>query len=230
MHVINKLYPIIIGADQGDLFFRDEKFIAHAITPQGMSVYCVEHPDPAEYGLFHHVNGRLNPVPDDYIIRARRYYIDFNRMHNNEIDARWHAARNLVESNGNDAYRIVQFDEENKTITWNISSTRSRPREVVTPWTHKEQIPVSTSGFLEVEKQCNQNRISVVANSDYGEELYWTAFTPRSALRMHAGTRSRAVIQFCLWELYRRNPGMLISPDTGDWLLMNRGRIDWSTL
>lgn len=231
MHNINKLYPVIVGADQGDLFFRDDKFIAHAITPHGMSVYCVEHPDRNEYGLFHYVDGRLVPLPEDYIIRARRYFIDFNRMCNDEIDARWHAARILSETGGKEAYRITQFDKINRTITWNIASARSRPKVVVTHCEHREQLKVSTTDFQIVEDLCNEYRITVAANPDFGEHLYWIAFmVGSSTLRMHAETRSRAVVQLCLWDMYRKNIGMLISPDTVDWLLTNRGRIDWSAL
>ncbi|ACO94350.1 hypothetical phage protein [Shigella phage Ag3] len=207
---MEKLYSIIVGADQGHLRFTEPSYVAHArvggVGPR--YVYCTGHLS----GILHYPNirrssneGEYIPLEPEDVVLARRVFIDFNAMHNNEIDARYHAMRSM--EGGDCIYRIDHFGKFVESIDWFISDKVMGERIVTTPWAHADQLRVSTDAYKEVDNLCNKFRISVTCNQDLGEEIQWTAQSPHfSDLVMRAETRSRAVVQLVLWAFYQRTP------------------------
>lgn len=211
-------YSIIVGADQGELPFMVNRALAHVRLPSGSCIYA-ERPLEGDVMKYQHYNDFL-PVPPDAVILARRYFIDFDSMHNNEIDARWHAYK--LSRKGDVKYRIVDFDEKARAITWDISPAKQAPYEKTTSWVHEEQAKVSTLDIAEVDALCYEYRISLTVNQDLGEEVMWKAVSPRfSNVVMESPSRSRAVIQLLLLAHYQRNVLSYVSQDTINWILSN---------
>lgn len=207
-------YPIIIGSDAGNLFFLPLSSIAHARIGN-FYAYCEAPQDGSDVLHCPRLNRALQPEDE---VLARRVFIDFNAMHNNEIDARYHAMRS-VESQGG-FYRIDQFSEATKTINWFVSSKGLGERNVTTPWAHAEQLRVSTDSYAEIESLCNKFRISVTCNQDLGECVQWSAESPHfSNMVMRAETRPRAVVQLVLWAFYQRTPFSYMGQEAVDELL-----------
>lgn len=206
MHNVTKLYPIIIGADQGHLHLSEPSYIAYARAGGSRYVYC-EHDHGRGTGLLHYTvnDTTMVPLAPEDVVLARRIYIEFNAMHNNEIDARYHAMRSME---GRDTiYRVEKFSADTKTIDWFVSDKVLGQRNVITAWAHAEQLRVSTDAYKEVDTLCNKFRISVTCNQDLGEEIQWKAQSPHfSDMEMWAETRSRAVVQLVLWAFYQRTP------------------------
>lgn len=200
---MEKLYSIIVGSDPDGLFFTPLSYVAHARIG-GHYAYCTHGHDGSNVLHYSRLNDFLALQPEDDVL-ARRVFIDFNAMHNNEIDARYHAMRSMESQTG--IYRINGFSESDKTVEWFISDKVLGERIVTTPWAHAEQLRVSTDAYEEVDGLCNKFRISVTCNQDLGEVIQWTAESPHfSDLVMQAETRSRAVVQLVLWAFYQRTP------------------------
>ncbi|QIQ61934.1 ImpD [Salmonella phage bering] len=203
---MDKSYPIILGADQGNLRFSEPSYIAYARVGGAKYVYC-QHDHGRGTGILHYtVNDTMmvSLKPEDVVL-ARRVYIDFNAMHNNEIDARYHAMKGM-EGHGI-IYRVDHFDDFTQSIDWFVSDKVMGERIVTTPWAHAEQLRVSTVAYGEVDALCHKFRISVSCNEDLGEEIQWTAESPHfRGLEMRSESRSRAVVQLVLWAFYQRTP------------------------
>lgn len=200
---MTRKYSIIVGPNPDGLFFTPLSYVAHARIGSYYA-YCTAPYDGS--GVLHY--GRLNDFlalqPEDEVL-ARRLFIDFDGMHNNEVDARYHAMRSMESQGG--IYRIDQFSKSDKQIDWFISDKVLGERKVTTPWAHAEQLRVSTDAYAEVDLLCNKFRISVTCNEDLGEVIQWTAESPHfSDMSMVADTRSRAVVQLVLWAFYQRTP------------------------
>lgn len=219
MHNLTKLYPIIIGADQGHLHLSEPSYIAYARAGGSRYVYC-EHDHGRGTGILHYTvnDTTMVPLAPEDVVLARRIYIEFNAMHNNEIDARYHAMRSME---GRDCiYRIDHFSEFSQSIDWFISDKILGERIITTPWAHAEQLRVSTDAYKEVDALCNKFRISVTCNQDLGEEIQWKAQSPHfSDMEMWAETRSRAVVQLVLWAFYQRTPFSYMGQKTIDEIL-----------
>ncbi|AFU64404.1 hypothetical protein [Salmonella phage SKML-39] len=200
---MEKLYSIIVGPDPDGLFFAPLSYIAHARIGSHYA-YCTRGHDGSNVLHYSRFNDFLALQPEDVVL-ARRVFIDFNAMHNNEIDARYHAMRSM--EGGDCIYRIDHFGKFVESIDWFISDKVMGERIVTTPWAHADQLRVSTDAYKEVDNLCNKFRISVTCNQDLGEEIQWTAQSPHfSDLVMRAETRSRAVVQLVLWAFYQRTP------------------------
>lgn len=200
---MEKLYSIIVGPGPDELFFAPLSYVAHARIGSYYA-YCTHGHDGSNVLHYSRLNDFLALQPEDDVL-ARRVFIDFNAMHNNEIDARYHAMHSMESQGG--IYRINGFSKSDKTVEWFISDKTLGERIVTTPWMHAEQLRVSTDAYKEVDDLCNKFRISVTCNQDFGEVIQWTAESPHfSDLVMTAETRSRAVVQLVLWAFYQRTP------------------------
>lgn len=200
---MDKSYSIIVGSDPDGLFFAPLSYVAHARIGNHYA-YCTHGYDDSNVLHYGRFNDFLALRPEDVVL-ARRVFIDFNAMHNNEVDARYHAMK-AMEGHGI-TYRVDHIDDFTKSIDWFVSDKVSGERIVTTPWVHAEQLRVSTDAYKEVDNLCNKFRISVTCNQDFGEVIQWTAESPHfSDLVMRAETRSRAVIQLVLWAFYQRTP------------------------
>lgn len=200
---MEKLYSIIVGPGPDELFFAPLSYVAHARIGSYYA-YCTHGHDGSNVLHYSRLNDFLALQPEDDVL-ARRVFIDFNAMHNNEIDARYHAMRSMESQGG--IYRINGFSKSDKTVEWFISDKTLGERIVTTPWMHAEQLRVSTDAYKEVDDLCNKFRISVTCNQDLGEVIQWTAESPHfTDMEMTAETRSRAVVQLVLWAFYQRTP------------------------
>lgn len=203
---MDKSYPIILGADQGNLRFSEPCYIAYARVGGDKYVYC-QHDCGRGTGILHYTvnDTTMVPLKPEDVVLARRVYIDFNAMDNNEIDARYHAMKSM-EGHGI-IYRVDHFDDFTQSIDWFVSDKVMGERIVTTPWAHAEQLRVSTVAYGEVDALCHKFRISVTCNEDLGEEIQWTAESPHfRGLEMRSESRSRAVVQLVLWAFYQRTP------------------------
>lgn len=211
------LYSIIVGADAGDLFFAPLSFLAHVRI--GGDFYSYGQKGYDDSGILHYsrLNDFLPMKPEDTVL-ARRVFINFDGMHDNEIDARYHAMKSAETHGG--IYRLEAFDADKKKITWFISDKSLGERVVETDWENKEQLKVSTTDYAEVDKLCSKHRISVVCDSKDGEEVMWAASSPDFRnMTMKSTSRSRAVIQLVLWTYYQRNARTYMGQDEVDLLL-----------
>ncbi|AYC62384.1 hypothetical protein vBEcoMSa157lw_00059 [Escherichia phage vB_EcoM_Sa157lw] len=201
---MNKKSRIIIGADQGNLYFDTTGAIAHAILPTGISVYCVEHPDPAIKRLCYiHREKGLIVLPEGAIMRARSWPIDFNSMTAREIDARFFAY-NMNRTLRNETQRVAHFDNETYTVTLEFRVLGEALQVKKTSWATEGTF---TNDYALIDRLCNRFRISLTANEDLGEYVSWTARSPHmNGIMMESGTRNRAVLQLLLLDAYSRNP------------------------
>ncbi|BBK03806.1 hypothetical protein [Enterobacter phage EspM4VN] len=114
---MEKLYSIIVGPDPDGLFFAPLSYIAHARIGSHYA-YCTHGHDGSNVLHYGRFNDFLALQPEDVVL-ARRVFIDFNAMHNNEIDARYHAMRSME---GRDCiYRVDHFGEFAQSIDWFVS-------------------------------------------------------------------------------------------------------------
>lgn len=206
---------IIIGADAGNLMFLHDNFVARARLPgiqTPQEVYCIESPDPAA-GLAYIKRGpsdngieEVAPLPADSIIMARRYPVPFEIMHNNEIDARWHAL--MCTKKHNKIHRIECVNVEERTIRWYIESEKKKKPTLLTMfWENKQQLRVSTSEHFEVNKICEEYQVSVI----YTEDGWWAESALYNGIKVVNKNRNRAVIEMLLLAHYSRDPMLYIS-------------------
>lgn len=211
---MKNLYHVIVGADQGDLFFTNHSELAHAlIADTGRYVFTGRDYDGSGVMHYQNVNDYLPLKPEDTVL-ARRLFVDFDNMDNNELDARYHAFALIQKSLGKDMYRIEGVDAKAGTVDWFIGMKGLAPILKTTPWAHPEQLRVTTTDYSEVDALCCVHRISVTCNQDTDEQLCWTASSPYYRdMEMKALSRSRAVIQLVLWAFYQRQPFAYIGQD-----------------
>ncbi|CAB5508953.1 hypothetical protein [Salmonella phage Se_EM4] len=241
---MNNKSRIIIGADQGNLYFERSGVVAHAILPTGISVYCVEHPDPAVKRLCYvsRENG-LIVLPEGAIMRARFWPIDFNSMSNREIDARFFAY-NMNRTLKNETQRVVHFDNETQRVVHFDNETQrvvhfdNETHGVTLEFrTRGEALQVKKSSwktegtftydYALIDKLCNQFRISLTANDDLGQYVVWTARSPHmNGIMMESETRNRAVLQLLLLDAYSRNPLEYLSREQIDNALSHCNRLE----
>ncbi|QIO03273.1 hypothetical protein HYQ37_gp068 [Salmonella phage pertopsoe] len=221
---MNNKSRIIIGADQGNLYFERSGVVAHAILPTGISVYCVEHPDPAVKRLCYvsRENG-LIVLPEGAIMRARFWPIDFNSMSNREIDARFFAY-NMNRTLKNETQRVVHFDNETHGVTLEFRTRGEALQVKKSSWKTEGTF---THDYVLIDKLCNQFRISLTANDDLGQYVVWTARSPHmNGIMMESETRNRAVLQLLLLEAYSRNPLEYLSREQIDNALSHCNRLE----
>lgn len=223
---MKNLYHVIVGADQGDLFFTNNSVLAHAIIEEdGRYVFAEEGLTGTTVMHYQRYNDFIPLKPKDRVL-ARKLFVDFDNMHDKELDARYHAYKLIQKSMGRDMFRIDAVDNDAKTVDWYISIRASEPLNKVLPWSNPEQLFVSTTDYSEVDGLCNVHRISVVCNQDIGEELYWKAESPYfRGMTMYAKTRSRAVVQLVLWAFYQRNVHGYVSQGKIDEILNSHSSI-----
>ncbi|WPJ72199.1 hypothetical protein DEEACLCL_00182 [Salmonella phage CRW-SP2] len=210
-------YSIIIGADAGNLLFMHDNFVAR-VRLFGMQipqeVYCLESPDPAG-GLVYVTPGSLNnnpdfyatlPLPGDSTIMARRYPVPFEIMHDNEVDARWHALE-CFKKHGR-IHRIDGVDVKNRLFKWYIENDKNKKPTLLTlNWEHKQQLKVCTIEHREVNKICEEYKVSVI----YTEAGWQAQSALFSGIIVTNKNRNRAVIEMLLLAHYSRNPMLFIS-------------------
>lgn len=221
---------VIVGADCANMFFAPEHIVAHVRLPDYRCVYCFEHPNPSEERLAYVdiATQEITTVPDGSIILARRVPVNFSAMHDNEIDARWHALTLSKNSNFQDIYRVNNVSVEGKCIDWYIAIRGLPPEEKLTDWTNKQQRLVSTTDFAEVDRVCHEYRVSVICSPDLGCVDLWTA---RSQIyngnECSHSNRSRAVIQTVLLGHYQADLRLFLTPDMHDLAMTSLNNIVW---
>lgn len=198
---MDKSYPIIVGADQGDLRFSEPSYIAYArVGPR--YVYCQRDHRNGTNLLHHTVNDTtMVPLEPEDVVLARRVYIDFNAMTRLELSERMFAMKCMQTMRGNIS-RIESFDaEKSKAVLFTSDKVNGEKTTEIFCG------PDCLESLSPIDTLCNKYRISVICNEDLGEEIRWTAYSPLfSDMEMEAETRTRAVVQLVLWAFYQRTP------------------------
>lgn len=222
MHMTqNKQYPIIIGADAGELPFAVPSIIAHARVG-GRYFYC-EHDAGRGTNILHYERSYavLEALkPEDQVL-ARRIYIDFDDMPDCEIEARWFA-KELIDSNtiGHAMARLESVDREAETAVWYLSARGETPVVETRTMVLKEGATSCINDNDMINALCDQYRINLFCDGDLGAEKLWTATSPwYTGMVMQSPNRNRAVLQLLLWALYSRNVNAYISQDNVDKIL-----------
>lgn len=208
----NKTYPVIVGADAGDLPFADPRVIAYARVGASY-VYCERREEDPSVLYYETSTGQVMALPAEAEVLARRVPINFEAMMDEEIALRFEAMVKMLEGGPSCTIRIENIDLLNESVTWYIGRVGGKANLKVDSLWEGDDTPI-TRDPAAVSAFCEKYRISLTCNSDLGEYPLWTATSPYySNLEMHSPNRDRAAIQLVLLAHYQRNVRAYFSPD-----------------